>query len=54
MLSLKNSKKYTEIVGFKLFYSHFIFKVNLDGSREKTISDCIRVIVVIDLDYVNM
>lgn len=50
----KKHKKYTERVGFDQFYNHFVFNVDIDKSRKETISDYIRISMVIDLDYGNM
>ena len=46
--------KYTEIMCFELFFRHFVFNVDVDGSREKTIKDYIKVSVVANLECVNM
>lgn len=34
----------------ELFFRHFVFNVDVDGSREKTIKDYIKVSVVADLE----
>lgn len=46
--------KYTEIMCFELFYRHFVFNVDVDGSREKTIKDYKKVSVVANLECGNM
>lgn len=44
-----NRAKYTEIMDFELNFTHFVFNVDNDGSREKTIKHKILVSVVVDL-----
>ena len=39
---------------FEPFFRHFIFNVDVDGSREKATKDYIKVIVVANLEYGNM
>ena len=46
--------KYTEIMCFELFFRHFIFNVDVDGSCEKTIKDYKKVSVVANLECGNM
>lgn len=50
----KKVVKYTEIMCFELIFRHFVFKVDVDGSREKTIKDYIKVSVVANLECENM
>lgn len=47
-------EKHIEIICFELFFRHFIFNVDVDGSREKTIKDYIKVSVVANLECGNM
>ena len=42
----RQRQKYTEIMRFELIFRHFFFNVDVDGSREKTIKDYIKVSVV--------
>ena len=46
--------KYTEIMCFELFFRHYVFNVDVDGSREKNIKDYIMVSVVANLECGNM
>ena len=46
--------KYTEIMCFELFFRHFVFNVDVDGSREMTIKDYIKVSVVANLECGNI
>ena len=46
--------KHTEIMCFELFFRHFVFNIDVDGSREKTIKDHIKVSVVANLDCGNV
>ena len=39
---------------FELFFRHFVFNFDVDGSREKTIKDNIKVSVVANLECGNM
>lgn len=47
-------EKYTEIMCFELFFRHFVFDTDVDGSREKNIKDYIKVSVVANLECENM
>ena len=47
-------EKYIEILSFELFFRYFVFNVDVDGSREKTIKDYIKVSVVVNLECGNM
>ena len=51
---LRQRQKYIEIMCFELFFRHFVFNVDVDGSREKTIKDYIKVSVVANLECGNM
>ena len=51
---LRQRQKYTEIMCFELFFRHLVFNVDVDGSREKTIKDYIKVSVVANLECGNM
>ena len=46
--------KCTEIMCFELFFRHFVFNIDVDGSCEKAIKDYIKVSVVANLECVNM
>lgn len=46
--------KYTEIICFDLFFRYFVFNIDTDGSRQKTIEDYIKVSVVANLECGNM
>lgn len=50
----KKVVKYTEIMSFELFFRHFVFNIDVDGSREKTTKDYIKVSVVVNLECGNM
>ena len=47
-------EKYTETMFFELFFKHFFFNVDVDGSREETIKDYIKVSVVANLECGKM
>ena len=47
-------EKYTEIMCFELFFRHFVFNVDVDRSREKTIKHYIKVSVVANLECGSM
>ena len=46
--------KYTEIMCFELFFKHFVFNVDVNVSREKTIKDYIKVSVLANLERGNV
>lgn len=41
----------TEIMSFDLYFQHFVFNLEKDGSREKVIKDYLTVRLVIDLEW---
>ena len=47
---LDNDIKYTEIMCFELFFRHSVLNVDVEGSREKTIKDYIKISVVAKLE----
>ena len=46
--------KYTEIMCFELFFRHFVLNMDVDGSREKTKKNYLKVSVVANLECGTM
>lgn len=46
--------KYTEIIGFDLYYRHSVFNIDKDNYREKDMKYYLQVQLVIDLECGDM